>query len=144
MFLLKFRSRELVGCIIWFCIQQVPTLHTFDRPCYPKNKKHLEKCHHHIFPGVSCFWGSRVHQKYGVWVLVGWRIKFCMQRSLPLEIWVKTQGDMLKIWTKKVVFFILPPKLITIILLFFLRKPILDLKLPLMVIESLFMMICLS
>ena len=36
---------------------------------------------------------------------------------------------MLKIRTKKVVFFVLPPKLITII---FLRRPILDLKFPLM------------
>ena len=43
-FLLKFQSRELIGCGIWFCIQQVPTLHTFDTPCYPQNKKYLKKC----------------------------------------------------------------------------------------------------
>ena len=61
--------------------------------------------HHHIFSGISCFWGSVVHQKYVVWVLVGCRIKFRIQRDLPIEIWVKTQGDMSKIWTKKVVFF---------------------------------------
>ena len=42
-FLLKFRSRELVGCGIWFRIQRVPTLHTFDGPRYPKNKKYLKK-----------------------------------------------------------------------------------------------------
>ena len=41
-FLLKFRSREIVGCGIKFCIQWVPTWHTFDEPCYPKNKKYLE------------------------------------------------------------------------------------------------------
>ena len=41
-FLLKFRSRELVGCRIKFCIQQVPTQHTFDGPRYPKNKKYLK------------------------------------------------------------------------------------------------------
>ena len=43
MFLLKFQLGELVGCIIWLCIQRVPTLHTFDRPHYPKNKKYLKK-----------------------------------------------------------------------------------------------------
>ena len=62
--------------------------------------------HHHIFfPVISCFWGSKVHQKNAVWVLVGFGIKFCIQRALPIEIWVKTQWDMTKIRTKKVVFF---------------------------------------
>ena len=42
-FLLKFRLGELVGCGIWFLIQRVPTLHTFDGPRYPKNEKYLEK-----------------------------------------------------------------------------------------------------
>ena len=42
-FLLKFRLRELVGCKIKFCIQQVPTQHTFDGPLYPQNKKYLKK-----------------------------------------------------------------------------------------------------
>ena len=27
--------------------------------------------HHSIFLGISCLWGSRVHQKYVEWVLVG-------------------------------------------------------------------------
>ena len=52
--------------------------------------------HHHIFSGISYFWGSDVRQKYVVWVLVGCGIKFCIQRALSIEIWVKTQGDMLK------------------------------------------------
>ena len=43
-FLLKFRLGELVGCGIWFHIQRVPTLHTFDGPRYTKNKKYLKKC----------------------------------------------------------------------------------------------------
>ena len=42
-FLLKFKSGELIGCRIKFCIQRVPTWHTFDMPCYPKNKKYLKK-----------------------------------------------------------------------------------------------------
>ena len=54
---------------------------------------------------ISCFWGSKVCQKYAVWVLVGCGIKFRIQRALPIEIWVKTQWDMSKIRTKKVVFF---------------------------------------
>ena len=42
-FLLKFRSGELVGCGIKFCIQRVPTWHTFDGPLYPKKKEIPEK-----------------------------------------------------------------------------------------------------
>ena len=42
-FLLKFRSGELVGCRIKFCIRRVPSRHTFDGPRYPKNKKYLKK-----------------------------------------------------------------------------------------------------
>ena len=42
MILLKFRSGELVGCRIKFHIQRVPTLHTFDEPLYPKNKKYMK------------------------------------------------------------------------------------------------------
>ena len=41
-FILKFRSGELVGCGINFRIQRIPTRHTFDRPRYPKNKKSLK------------------------------------------------------------------------------------------------------
>ena len=41
-FLIKFHSRELTGCGIKFRIQQVPTRHTFNGPCYPKNKKQLK------------------------------------------------------------------------------------------------------
>ena len=36
---------------------------------------------------------------------VGCIIWFRIQWALPIEIWVKTQGDMFKIRTKKVVFF---------------------------------------
>ena len=43
-FLLKFQAGELIGCGIRIRIQRVPTLHTFDGPCYPKNKKYLKKC----------------------------------------------------------------------------------------------------
>ena len=43
-FLLKFRSRENVGCGIKFHIQRVPTRHTFDGHHEPKNKKYLKKC----------------------------------------------------------------------------------------------------
>ena len=94
----------------------------FLRTSIPQKQEIHEKMwwwhHHHIFLGISCFWGSGVCQKYAVWVLVGCRIKFRIQRALPIEIWVKTQWDMSKIRTKKVVFFFLPPKLINIILLF--------------------------
>ena len=75
MFLLKFRSGELIGCKIKFRIQRVLTWHTFDGPRYPKNKKYLKTCDDDViimfFSGISCFWGSGVHQKYAEWVLVG-------------------------------------------------------------------------
>ena len=73
-FLLKFRLGELIGCGIKFCIQRVPTRHTFDRSHYPKYKKYrknvmmMPSSH---FSGISCFSGSVVHQKYVEWVLVG-------------------------------------------------------------------------
>ena len=74
--------------------------------------------HHHVFSSISCFWGRRVCKMYVLWVLIGCVIKFYIQRALPLEIWVKTQGYMLKIRTQKVVFFFFPPKLINNILIF--------------------------
>ena len=116
MFLLKFRSRELIGCGIKFCIQRVPTRHTFNKPRYPKSKKSMKNVM--MMSDISCFWGSGVCQKYAVRVLVRCGIKFRIQQALPIEIWVKTQGDMSKIKTQKVVFFFLPPKIIIIILLF--------------------------
>ena len=41
-FLLKFRSGELVGRGIKFRIQRVPTRHTFDGPQSPQKKKYLK------------------------------------------------------------------------------------------------------
>ena len=63
--------------------------------------KNVMMHHHHVFSGIYCFWGSRVCQKYAACVLVICIIKFCIKRALPLRIWVKTQGDMSKIQTKK-------------------------------------------
>ena len=77
----------------------------FLRTSLPPKQEMSEKmwwwCHHHVFSGISCFWGSGAHKKYQVWVLVGCGIKFHIQRSLSLKIWVKTQGDMSKIQTKR-------------------------------------------
>ena len=83
-------------------------MHTFYRPHYTKNKKYLKKHDDDViitFSGIYYFWGSGVRQKYAVWVIVGYKIKFRIQRALPIEIGVKTQGDMSKIRTKKVVVF---------------------------------------
>ena len=59
-FLLKFRSGELVGCGIKFHLHRVPTLHTFDGPRYPKNKKYLKKRD-----------DDTSRDTYAEWVLVG-------------------------------------------------------------------------
>ena len=77
----------------------------FWRTPLPQKQETPEKTswlhHHHVYSGISCFGGSRVCQKYAMWVLVGCGIKFCIQRALLLRIWVKTQGDMSKTRTKK-------------------------------------------
>ena len=90
MVLLKFRVGELIVYGIKFYIQRVPTLHTFDGPHYPKNKKYLKKSDDDIiitfFSGISYFWGSGDHQKYVLWVLVGCIIKIHIQQVLQLEI----------------------------------------------------------
>ena len=59
-FFLKFRSGELIGFEIKFCIQRVPTRHTFEGPRYPKKKKYLKKRDDDViitfFSSISCFW----------------------------------------------------------------------------------------
>ena len=93
-------------------------------------------CHHHIFSGISCFWGSKVHQKYAMWVLIGCIIELHIQQVLMFEIWVKPQGDKLKI--QKMFFVSFPSKFIILFYYFnyyfivFLRRPILDPKIPLL------------
>ena len=91
-----------------FASNEYPLSILMTAPATPKQEipeKMWWWCHHHIFSGISCFWGSGVHQKYAVWVLVGCGIKFCIQWAVPIEIWVKTQWDMSKIRTTKVVLF---------------------------------------
>ena len=108
----------------------------FWRTSLPQKKEIPEQMwwwhHHHIFSGISYFWGRCVHQKCAVWVLIRCGIKFRIQRALPIEIWVKTQWDMSKIRTKKVVFFHSSSKIDNYYFIIFLRRPILDLKFPLM------------
>ena len=79
-------------------------LHTFDGSHYTKNEKYMKNVivitFFYVFLIFSC---SRVHKKYSTWVFLRWRIKFCIQRVLPLEIWVKLLRDKLKIRVEKVV-----------------------------------------
>ena len=78
MFLLKFWAWELPRSKIKFCIQWVPTFHTFDGPLYPKNKKYLKKHDDDVintfFQVFLVFWGIKVRQNYAEWVVVGCRI----------------------------------------------------------------------
>ena len=101
-FLLQFRSGELVGCIIWFHIQHVPIRHTFDGPRYAKNKKYLKKRDDDIiitFFQVFLVFGVASHVK-------SMQCGYSLDAELnPPKIWVRTQGDISKIWTKKVVLF---------------------------------------
>ena len=98
-------TQILIGRARWMqnLIPHPTRTHTayFWRTLLPQKQEIPEKS----ISDISCFWGSRVRQKYAVWVLVGRGIKFRIQWALPIEIWVKTQWDMSKIRTKKVVFF---------------------------------------
>ena len=53
----------------------------------------------HVFSCISHFSCSRGHRKYATWVLLGWGIKFRIQRVIQLEI----LGDKFKIRVEKVV-----------------------------------------
>ena len=64
---------------------------------------HKKRDYNHIFLRISHFSCSRVYRKYATWVLLGWGIKFFIQRVIPLEIWVNILGDKLKIRVEKVV-----------------------------------------
>ena len=72
-------------------------------PLHKKWEIHGKHDCNKFFSCISHFSCRRVHQKYATWVLLGWGIKFCIQWVLPLEIWVKYQGDKLKIRVEKVV-----------------------------------------
>ena len=55
------------------------------------------------FSCISHFLCSRSHWKYATWVILGWGIKFCIQKVFSLKIWGKKLGDKLKIWVEKIV-----------------------------------------
>ena len=96
---------------MWNLIPHLTSTHTayFWWTPLPQKQEIPEKMwwwhHHHVFSGISCFWGRGVRQKYAVWVLIGCGIKLCIQQALRPKLWVKTQEDMSKIRTKKLVFF---------------------------------------
>ena len=121
-FLLKFRLGELVGWGIKFHIQRVPTLYTFDGLRYPKNKKYLKK---HDDDVIITFF-----QVFLIFGVAGF-IK-SMQCGYLLDVELNSTSNKLSrsefdkkhreiCWKyeQKSSFFILPPKLITIILLFY-------------------------
>ena len=135
-FLLKFRSGELVGCGIKFHIQRVPTRHTFDRPHYPQNKKYLKKQNDDII--ISFF------QVFLVFGVAGSFKSMPYGYSLDAEF-NSTSNELFrsnlskKTWryvkntNKKVVFFFSSSKInkyyfiiLTIILLVHFRRPILN------------------
>ena len=100
--LIKFWSGALIGWGIQFRIQRVPTCNAFGGPHYTKNEKYMKKCD----ACISNFSCRGVHQKYAEWVLVGCGIELPIQLVLLIEIWVKPQGDKLKIRVQNVVFFL--------------------------------------
>ena len=116
-----FASNEYPHCILL----------TF--PATPKTRntwKNVMMTSSSLFLGISCFGGRWVCHKYSKWVLIGFKIKFHIQLALSIEMWVKTQGDMSKIQTKKIVFFFSSSKInkyyfiiLTIFLLFSLGGP---------------------
>ena len=101
-YLLVFFTQISIGRArwMWNFILHPTSTHSayFWQTLLPQKQEILEKTwwwhHHHIFSGISYFLGIGVCQKYVVWVLVGFRIKFRIQWALLLEIWIKTQGNM--------------------------------------------------
>ena len=61
--------------------------------------------HHHFFLGISCFWGSGVHQKYAMWVLIGCEIKSPHPTSSPDRNLSKNTGRYVENTNKKSSFF---------------------------------------
>ena len=128
-FLLKFRSGELVGCGIEFRIQRVPTRHTFDGPHYPKNKKYLKKCDDDViimFFQVFLVFGVAGSEK-------SMSSGYSLETSSLDQNLSKNTKRYVKNTNKKVVFFFSSSKInkyyfiiLTIILLIFLRRPILS------------------
>ena len=101
-------------------------------PCYiifmdPATKKweiHEKMWLQSCFSCISHFSCSRTHQNYATWVLRGWWIRFCIQRVILLEIWVKKLGDKLKIRVEKVVFPFFPLKFDDVIKSYFIISTI--------------------
>ena len=102
------------ACWMWHWI---PHLMSTLSALLPQKQEIPEKmwwwCHHHVFLGISCFWSSRVRQKYVVWLL-----HILHPTSAPARNLSKNTGRFVENTNKKVVFFFIPPKLINIILLF--------------------------
>ena len=123
MFLLKFPSEELVVCGIKFRIQRVLTLHNFDGPRYPKNKKYLKKHDDDVI--ITFFQAFLVFGVVGSIksMLCGYSLDAELNSasdSSPTRNLSKNTGRYVENTNKKVVFFFLHPKLINIILTIFL------------------------
>ena len=54
---------------------------------------------------ISCFWGSEVHQKYAMWVLVGRIIIFRIQQATYAQNLSKNTGRYAGNTNKKIVFY---------------------------------------
>ena len=121
MVLLKFWPGEIVGCGIKFQIQRVPTQHTFDGPCYPKNKKYLKNVmmtsSSHFFQVFLVFWVAVPIKSMPSGYSLDAKFNSASNNS-PNQNLSKKTGRYVKNTNKKVVFSFLPPKLINITLLF--------------------------
>ena len=62
-------------------------LNTFDGPYYAKNEKYMKNVFAITFFHVFLIFHVAMSiKKYATWVLIGWGIKFLIQRVLSLEI----------------------------------------------------------
>ena len=122
-FLLKFQAVVLVGCNLIPYPMSTHVAYIWWTLLHEKWEIH-KKTWFQRFSCISQFSCSRVHRNYATWVLLGWVIKFCIQRVLPLEIWVKNLGDKLKIRVEKVVFSFFPLKFDDVIKSYFIISTI--------------------
>ena len=70
---------------------------------HKKWETHEKSDWNRVFSCIYHFSCSRINQNYATSILLGWGIKFCIQRVLLLENWAKTLGVKLKIQVEKVV-----------------------------------------
>ena len=137
MFLLKFWSRELVRFKIKFHIQRVPTRHTFDGPRFPKNKKYLKKHDDDdviitFFQVFLVFWVAEPIKSMPNGYSLDLEFNYASNELSRSKFELKYR-EICRKYEHKSSFFLFSSKINKYYFIILLRRPIWDLKNPLMI-----------